>query len=77
MIPEDNQALELKSDLQSKVSGQFPYHGSLGMYGPPPRRKRKMDDRLVCANVYGLCWSKELRARMECAALSSHLVGQS
>src|SRR5438128_8463554 len=23
-------------------------------------------DRLVCANVYGLCWSTKLRAMMEC-----------
>ena len=34
-------------------------------------------DRLVCANVYGLRWSGLLLARMECAALSSHLVIQS
>ena len=32
---------------------------------------------LVCANVYGLCWSEALLARMECAALSSHLTRQS
>ena len=31
---------------------------------------------LVCANVYGLCWSEALLARMECAALSSYLSGQ-
>ena len=30
-------------------------------------------DRLVCANVYGLCWSLGLLARMECAALRSYL----
>ena len=29
--------------------------------------------RLVCANVYGLCWSLGLLARMECAALCSYL----
>src|SRR5437879_9331247 len=33
-------------------------------------------DRLVCANVYGLCWSTRLLAMMECAALSSYLVRQ-
>src|SRR5258705_6663840 len=33
--------------------------------------------KLVCANVYGLCWSESLLARMECAALSSPLVIQS
>jgi hypothetical protein len=32
---------------------------------------------LVCANVYGLCWSESLLARMECAALFSTLVIQS
>ena len=30
-------------------------------------------DRLVCANVYGLCWRLGLLARMECAALCSYL----
>src|SRR2546425_2580140 len=34
-------------------------------------------DRLVCANVYGLCWSTRLLALMECAALSSYLARQS
>ena len=34
-------------------------------------------DRLVCANVYGLCWSTRLLAMMECAVLSSYLVMQS
>ena len=34
-------------------------------------------DRLVCANVYGLCWSTRLLAMMECAALSSYLARQS
>ena len=34
-------------------------------------------DRLVCANVFGLCWSGSLLAMMECAALFSHLVKQS
>ena len=34
-------------------------------------------DRLVCANVYGLCWSTKLLAMMECAAPSSYLVRQS
>jgi hypothetical protein len=49
-----------------------------GMYGPPLRRKQKSErDRLVCANVYGLCWSSSLLARMECAALFSPLVIQS
>src|SRR5882724_10876853 len=33
--------------------------------------------KLVCANVYGLCWSESLLARMECAALFSPLVIQS
>jgi hypothetical protein len=33
--------------------------------------------RLVCANVYGLCWSGSLVARMECAAPFSPLVIQS
>src|SRR5271166_6541941 len=48
------------------------------MYGPPPCRKRKLRmTELVCANVYGFCWSIKLRARMECAAFSSHLVWQS
>src|SRR5216684_309341 len=32
---------------------------------------------LVYANVYGLCWSESLLARMECAALFSPLVIQS
>jgi hypothetical protein len=32
---------------------------------------------VVCANVYGLCWSESLLARMECAALFSPLVIQS
>ena len=32
---------------------------------------------MVCANVYGLCWSESLLARMECAALFSPLVIQS
>ena len=31
---------------------------------------------LVCANVYGLYWSDVLLARMECAALCSHLSRQ-
>src|SRR5260370_41098901 len=48
------------------------------MYGPPLRRKRNVGcHKLVCANVYGLCWSESLLARMECAALSSPLVIQS
>src|ERR1700681_3656604 len=48
------------------------------MYGPPLRRKRNVGrHRLVCANVYGLCWSESLLARMECAALFSPLVIQS
>ncbi len=34
-------------------------------------------DRLVCANVFDLCWSLRLLARMECAALCSYLVLQS
>ena len=47
------------------------------MYGPPPFCKRKMRmTELVCANVSGLCWSSELLAWMECAALSSYLVTQ-
>jgi hypothetical protein len=33
--------------------------------------------KLVCANVFGLCWSESLLARMECAALFSPLVSQS
>src|SRR5713101_7650208 len=33
--------------------------------------------KLVCANVYGLCLIESLLARMECAALSSPLVIQS
>ena len=34
-----------------------------GMYGPPPFCKRKMQmTELVCANVFGLCWSSELLA---------------
>ena len=43
---------------------------SKGMYGPPPccKRKVRMTGR-VCANVYGILWSKWLLARMECAAL--------
>src|SRR5260370_28543391 len=48
------------------------------MYGPPLRRKRNVGcHKLVCANVYGLCWSESLLARMECAALFSPLVIQS
>ena len=35
------------------------------------------DDGMVCANVYGLCWSNELLTLMECAALSSYLDWQS
>jgi hypothetical protein len=34
-------------------------------------------DMLVCANVYGLCWSIKPLALMECAAPSSYLVRQS
>src|SRR5712671_6619441 len=46
--------------------------------GPPLRRKRNVGcHKLVCANVYGLCWSESLLARMECAALFSPLVIQS
>jgi hypothetical protein len=53
-------------------------YGPPGMYGPPLRRKRNVGcHRLVCANVYGLCWSGSLLARMECAALFSPLVIQS
>src|SRR5260370_9501007 len=49
-----------------------------GMYGPPLRRKRNVGcHKLVCTNVYGLCWSESLLARMECAALFSPLVIQS
>jgi hypothetical protein len=34
--------------------------GASGMYGPPPGCKRKVrGTRLVCANVYGLCWSEK------------------
>src|SRR6266478_7288600 len=33
--------------------------------------------KLVYANVYGLCWSESLLAKMECAALFSPLVIQS
>jgi hypothetical protein len=33
-------------------------------------------DRMVCANVFGLCWSIKLLALMECAARSSYLVIQ-
>src|SRR5216684_4617720 len=33
--------------------------------------------KLVYANVYGLCWSGSLLAKMECAALFSPLVIQS
>jgi hypothetical protein len=33
-------------------------------------------DRLICANVFGLHWSTELLAMMECAAPSSYLVRQ-
>jgi len=33
-------------------------------------------DRMVCANVFGLRWSTELLALMECAARSSSLVIQ-
>src|SRR5260370_26062926 len=48
------------------------------MYGPPLCRKRKVGcHRSVCANVFGLCWSGSLLARMECAALFSPLVIQS
>jgi len=48
------------------------------MYGPPLDCKRKMKSHgQVCANVYGLGWSEAHRARMECAAPCSHLVGQS
>jgi hypothetical protein len=42
-----------------------------------PQAKSEDVTRLVCANVYGLCWSESLLARMECAALSSPLVRQS
>lgn len=34
-------------------------------------------DRLVRANVFDLCWSLRLLARMECAALSPYLIKQS
>src|SRR6202790_5704432 len=37
----------------------------------------KLCHGLVCANVYGLCWSESLLGRMECAALFSPLVIQS
>src|SRR5260370_22672839 len=33
--------------------------------------------RLVCANVYGLCWSESLLAKMECAVPFSPLLSQS
>jgi hypothetical protein len=49
-----------------------------GMYGPPPgcQRKRRVTG-WVYANGYGLWWRKILRARRECAALSSHFSEQS
>src|SRR2546426_4365192 len=34
------------------------------------------NDRVVCANVFGLRWSTKLLALMECAARSSYLVMQ-
>jgi hypothetical protein len=34
------------------------------------------NDRMVCANVFGLRWSTKLLALMECAARSSYLVMQ-
>src|SRR6266852_4628654 len=42
-----------------------------------PQAKCEGCHGLVCANVYGLCWSGSLLARMECAALFSPLVIQS
>jgi hypothetical protein len=37
--------------------------GQSGMYGPPPFCKRKVRmTELVCANVFGLYWSRELLA---------------
>lgn len=48
-----------------------------GMYGPPPFCKRRMRmQNMVCANVFGLCWSSDLLASMECAAPSSYLVSR-
>ncbi len=43
-----------------------------GMYGPPQRCKRKTSNgKVVCANVFGLEWSRRLRAMMDVRSLSS------
>ena len=49
----------------------------IAMYGPPPCRKRKVSVTGWSAQMYTAFVGVELLARMECAALSSHLVRQS
>jgi len=61
--------------LQRPDSSLREYRRQSGMYGPPPYCKRKVRmTEMVCANVFGLYWSSELLALMECAAPSSFLV---
>jgi hypothetical protein len=47
------------------------------VWSAAPSQAKSEHDSLVCANVFGLCWSWSLLARMECAALFSPLVIQS
>lgn len=48
------------------------------LYGPPPFCKRKREGQGWSAQMYtALVGVQRLRARMECATLSSHLATQS
>jgi hypothetical protein len=53
------------------------YVGYRNVWSAASSQAKSESGGLVCANVYGLCWSEALLARMECAAPSSHLTGQS
>jgi hypothetical protein len=51
--------------------------GGVNVWSAAIPQAKSESGRLVCANVYGLCWRGFLRAMMECATLCSSLSRQS
>ena len=64
----------VRHGLLGNVNGS---RATLNVWSAALSEAKNESDRLVCANVYGLCWSTKLLASMECAAPSSYLVMQS